>query len=69
MASQNALMKLELLMNRLGIIVQDRPPVVPALEKAELNGDKPAMAMELPDGRIVTGKGHKLCSARARRAF
>ena len=63
MASQNALMKLELLMNRLGITCKDRPPVVPALEKAELNGDKPAMAMELPDGRIVTGKTSSLLGA------
>ena len=38
MASQNALMKLELLMNRLGVTCKDRPPVIPALEKAELNG-------------------------------
>ena len=65
MASQNALMKLELLMNRLGITCKDRPPVVPALEKAELNGDKPAMAMELPDGRIVTGKTSDLLGASA----
>ena len=63
MASQNALMKLELLMNRLSITCKDRPPVVPALEKAELNGDKPAMAMELPDGRIVTGKTSSLLGA------
>ena len=63
MASQNALMKLELLMNRLGITCKDRPPVIPALEKAELNGDKPAMAMELPDGRIVTGKTSSLLGA------
>ena len=63
MASQNALMKLELLMNRLGITCKDRPPVVPALEKAEFNGDKPAMAMELPDGRIVTGKTSSLLGA------
>lgn len=40
MASQNALMKLELLMNRLGVTCKDRPPVVPALEKAELNGEQ-----------------------------
>ena len=63
MASQNALMKLELLMNRLGVTCKDRPPVVPALEKAELNGDKPAMALELPDGRIVTGKTSSLLGA------
>ena len=34
-----------------------------ALEKAALNGDKPAMAMELPDGRIVTGKTSSLLGA------
>ena len=65
MVSQNALLKLELLMIRLGITCKDRPPVVPALEKAELNGDKPAMAMELPDGRIVTGKTSDLLGASA----
>ena len=63
MASQNALMKLELLMNRLGVTCNDRPSVAPALEKAALNGDKPAMAMELPDGRIVTGKTSSLLGA------
>ncbi|MDO4749217.1 MAG: DUF1846 domain-containing protein [Eubacteriales bacterium] len=55
MPSQDAVFKLELLMNQLGITCLDRPPVGPALEKARIT-EEPAVAMQLPDGRIVTGK-------------
>lgn len=47
--------KIELLMSKSGISVADRKPVAPALKKAELTG-APAVAIELNDGRIVTGK-------------
>ena len=63
MADQSAVMKLELLMNTLGIRCEDRPSVVPALEKSRENADSPAVAMELPDGRIVTGKTSSLLGA------
>ena len=37
--------------------------VLPALEKSKENNDTPAVAMELPDGRIVTGKTSSLLGA------
>ncbi len=56
--------KLELLMRKLGVTENDRPVVAPALELAEKT-DLPAAAMELPDGRIVTGKTSALLGASA----
>ena len=63
MAEQSAVFKLELLMNSLNIRGEDRPPVIPALEKSRENGDTPAVAMELPNGRVVTGKTSSLLGA------
>ena len=54
--------KLELLMKKAGIAPEDRRVVAPALELAQQTG-KPAAAMELPDGRIVTGKTSVLLGA------
>lgn len=56
--------KLELLMSKSGICVSDRKAVAPALAKAELTGT-PAVAIELNDGRIVTGKTGTLLGASA----
>ncbi len=47
--------KLELLMKKVGVEPAMRRVVAPALARAEETGE-PAAAMELPDGRIVTGK-------------
>jgi uncharacterized protein (UPF0371 family) len=55
-------MKMELLMKKAGVNPEERRVVAPALEKAEATG-KPAAAMELPDGRIVTGKTSDLLGA------
>ncbi len=54
-APKEELYKEELLMKQAGCKPTDRAPVGRALLKAELTG-KPAMAIELPDGRIVTGR-------------
>jgi len=57
--------KLELLMKKAGVSVSDRAVVAPALQRAEETG-APAAAMQLPDGRIVTGRTTDLlgpCSA------
>jgi uncharacterized protein (UPF0371 family) len=54
--------KLELLMRKAGVDPVARRVVAPALELAEKTG-KPAAAMELPDGRIVTGKTSDLLGA------
>ena len=57
--------KIELIMNKLGIHKEARPTVLPALQKAEMT-DAPAVALELKDGTIITGKTSELlgpCSA------
>ncbi len=54
--------KLELLMRKLGVTENDRPVVAPALALAEKTG-LPAAALELPDGKIVTGKTSDLLGA------
>ncbi len=54
--------KLELLMRKLGVTENDRPVVAPALALAEKTG-LPAAALELPDGRVVTGKTSDLLGA------
>ena len=62
--SQNGdeILRIELLMKKAGITAADRAPVGPALVKAEVTGE-PAAAIELPDGRIVTGKTSELLGA------
>ena len=55
--------KIELLMRKLGISAQeDRASVRAAIDKAEQTGS-PAVAIELNDGRIVTGKTSPLLGA------
>ena len=54
--------KLELLMKKAGVDENGRSVVAPALELEKQTG-KPAAAMELPDGRIVTGKTSDLLGA------
>ena len=58
----DAVLKLELLMKKVGVSVEDRAVVTAALQKAD-ETDKPAAAMELPDGRVVTGKTSRLLGA------
>lgn len=59
---QNEILSLELLMKQLGVTATSRRCVQPALDAAEKT-DAPAAAMELPDGRIVTGKTSDLLGA------
>ena len=54
--------KIELLMQRVNITMNDRAVVAPALRVAAATGF-PAAAIELPDGRIVTGKTSNLLGA------
>ena len=61
-ASDSQVLKLELLMKKAGICADERKVVAPALAKAEQTG-LPAAAMELPDGRIITGKTSNLLGA------
>ncbi len=51
-------------MNNLGAKPQDRAVVDPALEKAKSAGT-PAVALELPDGKIITGRDRDVMTASA----
>ncbi len=61
-----AIGRLELLMQKAGITREDRPVIAAAAAEQERTG-KPAMAIELPGGCIVTGKTSDLmgCSSAA----
>ena len=59
MSSKEEVYRLELIMSKLGIDESIRACVKPALEKAEATG-APAVAIELNDGRIITGKTSSL---------
>ena len=54
--------KIELLMKQTNITVTNRSVVTPALKRAEETG-KPAAALELPNGHIITGKTSPLLGA------
>lgn len=54
--------KLEILMQKMQISINDRAVIGPALEKEKLTGS-PCSALQLPDGRIVTGKTGDLLGA------
>ncbi len=56
--------KIEVLMQKTRITINDRAVVKSALDKELLTG-APACAIELPDGRMVTGKTGKLMGASA----
>ena len=62
LSEQAELRKIEMIMNSLGITTAERPVVAAALQRAEETGG-PAMALELPDGSIVTGKTRSLLGA------
>ncbi len=56
--------RIELLMNKLGISTEDRPVVSAAINRAK-ETEGPVVAIELADGRIVTGKTTSLLGASA----
>ena len=64
MADKAEVYRLELLMKQLGISPADRPVVDAANKRAEATGG-PAVALQLADGRIVTGKTTSLLGASA----
>jgi uncharacterized protein (UPF0371 family) len=64
MADKAEVYRLELLMNQLNISPKNRPVVDAALERSKAT-DGPAVAIELHDGRIVTGKTTSLLGASA----
>lgn len=60
--TEETVLKLKILMKKAGITVNDRAVMAPALQKAALTG-LPAAAIQLRDGRIVTGKTSELLGA------
>ncbi len=62
MATSNLVDKLEILMKQMSLTSEDRPVIKAANQKAETIG-APAAAMQLPDGRIITGKTSSLLGA------
>ena len=62
LSSPAELARIELIMNSTGISSADRPVIAAANDRARETG-APAMAIELPDGRIVTGKTSSLLGA------
>ena len=64
MSDKNEIYKLELLMKQVKTSTEDRPVVAAALKKAEETG-APAVALELEDGKIITGKTSSLLGSSA----
>ena len=62
MSDMSAATKIEFLMKQVDVTLDDRKVVAPALAKAEETG-LPAVALELPNGQIVTGKTSSLLGA------
>lgn len=61
-ADDDQILKIELLMKQAEITTDDRPVISSAKIRAAATGE-PAAAIELPDGRIVTGKTSELLGA------
>ena len=64
-STKNNISKLEILMKQTEITPQDREVAVVALNKEKETDNKPAVAIELPDGKIVTGRTTDLLGASA----
>ena len=63
--AKDDLYKLELLMNQAGISTSYRQVVTAAAQRSDQPGGHPAVAIELPDGKVVTGKTGELLGASA----
>ncbi len=61
---EEAVYKVELLMNKVGVSIEDRLVAHAALERAEQTG-MPAAAIQLENGKIITGKTSSLLGASA----
>lgn len=61
-SGEEPIQKIEIVMNHAGICAADRKIVEIAQKKADLTNE-PAVAIELPDGRVVTGKTTTLFGA------
>ena len=64
LVNKETVSKIEILMRRMSVTINDRAVVAAALEKELITGT-PCAALQLPDGRIVTGKTGDLLGASA----
>lgn len=62
LCSKETVERIEVMMNKLGLKPQNRTVLTPTLEKGEME-KKNVVAIELPNGKIITGKESKLLSA------
>ena len=62
LCSEETVQRLDIMMNKLELKPKDRKVVIPALEKQEKEGVN-CVAIQLPNGKIITGKESKLLSA------
>jgi len=62
-ADDHTAAKIELLMKQASISLDERKVVKAAIERSIETGNEPAVAIELPDGRIVTGRTSDLLGA------
>lgn len=62
---EEQLIKAEYIMNRCGLTAADRPVVAESLDESQRTGGEPAVAIELPDGTMVTGKTSSMIGAAA----
>ena len=60
---QEAVDKIVSLMNQAGVSISDRAVIKAAVDRSNETDGQPAVAIELPDGRIVTGKTSNLLGA------
>ena len=63
--SEDQEIKAEFLMNTCGVSAADRPVVAAALDKSNATGGEPAMAIQLHDDRMITGKTSGMLGAAA----
>lgn len=54
--------KIKILMNELNLTIDDRPVICSAIQKSK-KVDKPVIALQLPNGKIITGKQTELLSS------
>ena len=64
LADEDTLARINMIMKQMGLTTVMRRVVQPALDKARLSGF-PALAIELDDGRIITGRASELMNASA----
>ncbi len=63
LSEKSEVTKIKLLMNQLGISTKDRPVAQAAIDKSKATGGMPAAAIQLDNGKIITGKTSSLLGA------